>query len=208
MNEEAGELAEWNDERGFGFIQTSSGERLFVHIKAFGHLARRPVALDRVSFVRGPGRDNRPVAVRAAIAGMRPEVAVQELSDKIETAQFARALRMTAAAILLLMIVAAQSLGTAPRWFIAVYLAMGFVSALTYWLDKRAARTGRWRIAEATLHGIDLWGGIIGGLMAQVILHHKTAKTSFAAVTAAIVLLHAGVIAAFLFGLIRLPQLF
>ena len=204
MNEEAGELVEWNDERGFGFIQTASGERLFVHIKAFGPLPRRPVARDRVSFVRGRGRDDRPVAIHASIAGLRRAV-VPDVTDKVETAQFARALRMAAAAILLLMIVAAQSNGTAPRWLIVVYLLMGLVSAATYWIDKRAAQTGGWRIAEATLHGTDLWGGILGGLLAQVILHHKTAKTSFAAVTACIVLLHAGLIAAFLFRFIQLP---
>jgi uncharacterized membrane protein YsdA (DUF1294 family)/cold shock CspA family protein len=207
VSREAGELVEWNDDRGFGFIEVAGGERLFVHIKAFGHTARRPVAQDRVSFVRGPGRDSRPVAVYASIAGLRPVAALQEVSDKVETAQFARALRLAAAAILLLMIVAAQSLGTAPRWLIVVYLVMGLVSAATYWLDKRAAQTGSWRVAEATLHGIDLWGGILGGLMAQVILHHKTAKASFAATTAVVVLLHAALIVAFLFRVIRLPLL-
>jgi uncharacterized membrane protein YsdA (DUF1294 family)/cold shock CspA family protein len=208
MSDEAGELAEWNDERGFGFIETAGGERLFVHIKAFGHIARRPLAGDRVRFARGAGRDSRPVAVRAAITGLKAASALEEVSDRIESAQFARALRLAVAAILLLMIVAAQSLGDAPPWLIVVYLVVGLVSAATYWLDKRAAQTGAWRIAETTLHSIDLLGGIIGGLLAQVILHHKTAKASFATVTAIIVVVHAGLLMMVFLGIVPLPQPF
>ncbi|MDB5536778.1 MAG: cold-shock protein, partial [Devosia sp.] len=53
-----GELIEWNDERGFGFIRPDGGnERLFVHISQIGRIATRPQLGDRVSYVIGRGRD-------------------------------------------------------------------------------------------------------------------------------------------------------
>ena len=40
-----GVLSQWNDERGFGFIEpTQGGQEIFVHIKAFRQLAGRPQA--------------------------------------------------------------------------------------------------------------------------------------------------------------------
>ncbi|QYO76891.1 cold-shock protein [Devosia salina] len=35
---ETGQLVQWNDERGFGFIEGSDGGRHFVHISAIGRI--------------------------------------------------------------------------------------------------------------------------------------------------------------------------
>lgn len=46
-----GRLTEWNDDRGFGFIEPlDGGPKVFVHISAFPHDARRPLALDLVTY--------------------------------------------------------------------------------------------------------------------------------------------------------------
>ena len=38
-----GTIAEWNDDRGFGFIKPAEGgERVFCHIKAFQERSKRP----------------------------------------------------------------------------------------------------------------------------------------------------------------------
>ena len=71
------------------------------------------------------------------------------------------------------------------------YLGMGLVSMVAYWRDKRAAEKDAWRTPEATLHGIDLVGGVVGGLLAQQLLRHKTRKQAFVVVTAGIATLHA-----------------
>ena len=77
-----------------------------------------------------------------------------------------------------------------------------------YWIDKRAARNGRWRVSETNLHAVDLCFGIIGGLAAQEIYRHKTVKPRFVATTWAIALIHVLGLAALALGWvgIGLPQ--
>ena len=46
-----GTLAQWNDDRGFGFIQpTEGGQTLFAHISAFPRDGQRPQLHERLSF--------------------------------------------------------------------------------------------------------------------------------------------------------------
>lgn len=181
MNE-TGELVEWNDARGFGFVQPTSGDPLFVHISAFIRPLRRPEPGDRLAFSRGKDKYGRTVVTSAKIAGAtsRPQP-VGPSAERIEGAQLARALRLLGAALIVAALVVLH-----PPVLIWIYIGMGIVSFIAYWLDKRAADAGRWRTAESTLHGIDLLGGIVGGLLAQAALHHKTAKPGFAALTFAI----------------------
>ncbi len=201
MNE-TGELVEWNDDRGFGFVQPVTGSRLFVHISAFERPIRRPEIGDRVAFRRGPGKDGRPAVVAAQIAGgtFRPKPRGPSV-ERIEGAQAARAYRLLAAVVLL----AAVIVLPVPRLGIWIYVGMGTVSVIAYWLDKRAANAGAWRTPEATLHGIDLCGGIVGGLLAQAALHHKTAKPDYAFVTFGIVFIHFAALLALTFWQGDLP---
>jgi uncharacterized membrane protein YsdA (DUF1294 family) len=50
----------------------------------------------------------------------------------------------------------------------------------TYGFDKSAARAGRQRVPEGTLHLLDTLGGWPGGAFAQQWLRHKSSKRSFA----------------------------
>lgn len=80
--------------------------------------------------------------------------------------------------------------GRMPLAVLGVYVVLALVSAGLYIIDKRRAQAGEWRISEATLHGVDLIGGIAGGLVAQEAIRHKTAKRPFVTVTYAIAALH------------------
>ncbi|MDT8857712.1 DUF1294 domain-containing protein [Paracoccaceae bacterium Fryx2] len=51
--------------------------------------------------------------------------------------------------------------------------------ALAFWLDKRRAVAGEWRIPEATLLGMALAGGWVGAKWAQHRFRHKTRKQPF-----------------------------
>ena len=62
-----GRLTDWNDNRGFGFIPPDSGgDRVFVHISAFGKAQRRPVGNELVTYEleRDAKKGNRATSVR------------------------------------------------------------------------------------------------------------------------------------------------
>lgn len=76
-------------------------------------------------------------------------------------------------------------------WPVGAYAAMSAITFLTYWHDKRRAGRGRWRVPEATLHGLELLGGWPGALVAQQVFRHKTRKVSFQVLFWLIVASHA-----------------
>jgi uncharacterized membrane protein YsdA (DUF1294 family) len=113
--------------------------------------------------------------------------------------------RVIGAALILLAAIVATLLRRAPLWLPVAYLMLGLVSFGVYGFDKRAARRGDWRVTEASLHGIDLIGGIAGGLLGQAMFRHKTRKFDFAGATGAIALAHLTALSALLFGFVEIP---
>jgi uncharacterized membrane protein YsdA (DUF1294 family) len=77
------------------------------------------------------------------------------------------------------------------RFVIGLYAVMSTVAFLTYWIDKRRARRGQWRIPEGTLHLMELLGGWPGAWIAQRALRHKSSKRTFRIVFWLIVAAHA-----------------
>ena len=55
------------------------------------------------------------------------------------------------------------------------YLAfMSLLAFILYFVDKRKAINGSWRIKEATLLLVSFLGGVFGGYPAMLIFRHKT----------------------------------
>lgn len=75
-------------------------------------------------------------------------------------------------------------------WIAGVYAGMSLLTLIVYASDKSAAKAGRWRTAESTLHLLALAGGWPGALLAQQWLRHKSAKRQFRAVFWATVVLN------------------
>ena len=69
--------------------------------------------------------------------------------------------------------------GKLPFSILGLYLVTSAVAFVTYSVDKSAARNGRWRTQESTLHLFALIGGWPGALAAQRLLRHKCKKQSF-----------------------------
>ena len=178
MPREAGELIDWKDERGFGFIRRpEGGPDLFVHIKSIEKTNLRPKAGDVVFFKVAPGKDGRPVAVDVKIEGARPLVRT--------------APRIWTAMVLTVLLCTAIIMHRLPYWAALIYLIAGTGSYFYYLADKLAANRKGWRTPERKLHLIDLTFGIIGGLIAQHIYHHKIWKTQFVVITGVIAAIHA-----------------
>ncbi len=62
------------------------------------------------------------------------------------------------------------------------YLYLIFINIITYIVfavDKRRAIRRAWRIPEATLFGLSILGGTVGGMLAMRLCRHKTRHWSF-----------------------------
>ena len=69
-----GTLAQWNDDRGFGFIQpTEGGQALFAHISAFPRTGQRPQLNEPLSFevALSQGGKKQAVAIQRPAAASR-----------------------------------------------------------------------------------------------------------------------------------------
>jgi uncharacterized membrane protein YsdA (DUF1294 family) len=66
--------------------------------------------------------------------------------------------------------------------YLVLLSGYGLLSLITfcfYGVDKSAARRGRQRVRESTLHVLSLMGGWPGAILGQKIFHHKTKKLRF-----------------------------
>jgi len=73
------------------------------------------------------------------------------------------------------------------------------VTAALYWIDKSAARAGRYRIPEKTLLLGCLLGGWPGGLWAAKTFRHKTQKVSYRLRLAVAIMIHLAAVVGWVF---------
>jgi uncharacterized membrane protein YsdA (DUF1294 family) len=73
---------------------------------------------------------------------------------------------------------------------IALFTAWNALVFAIFFVDKRAARHGHWRVSEKTLLTLALVAGSPGAVMAQQLLRHKTRKEPFRSILAAIAVMH------------------
>lgn len=169
VGRQQGVLADWNDDRGFGFIAPATGgSRVFVHVSAFPR-GQRPVTGCEVAYIevrdernRARASEVRYVAVPASSAG----------ASGIPLA-------LATAALFFTLLVGLVVLDEVPVMLLAAYGLFSGVAFLMYGADKSAAVQGRWRTSESTLHTIALVGGWPGALVARPVFRHKTTKQPF-----------------------------
>ena len=202
----SGELVQWNDERGFGFIRDNDGKRYFIHITEIRRTETRPLPGLRMTFDPATGDDGRPVARSAVLMGVAPRPKREEPPPARSGSRLPGAVsRIAVAAAIILAAIAATQQRLAPTWVLIAYLVMGIVSMWRYWRDKRAAENGEWRTSENALQFVDLIGGIAGGLVAQALLRHKVRKPGFALVSWATAAIHLVGLALVIIGVWQLP---
>lgn len=200
----SGELVQWNNKGGFGFVRDEAGHDFYVHISKLAPDQGRPRIGDIMSFDIASGRKGRPAAVDVTVTASTPPPAptmrdIKRMPDSVS--RFKLGLRTVAATLMTLLILWAIGTGQAPVWLGGIYALMGAASALLYRFDKLYAMTGKYRVSETNLHVVDLFGGIIGGLSAQEVYRHKTVKPRFVAMTWTIALIHTLGLAALAFGM-------
>lgn len=198
----SGELIQWNNKSGYGFVRDQAGRDYYVHISAMSG-GGRPRLGDQLSFEPGKGRKGRPSASQVTIIATAP-ASPPSLREAAQPApglsRYWLGLRAAAATVLTLLILWIVAGDRAMIWLGMLYVGMGAASALLYRFDKLYALTGRYRVSETNLHIVDFCFGIIGGLAAQEVYRHKTIKPGFVAITWAIALVHLSGLAFLAFG--------
>jgi uncharacterized membrane protein YsdA (DUF1294 family)/cold shock CspA family protein len=170
-----GQIAEWNDDRGFGFISSSQGsDSVFVHISSFPRDERRPTVNELVSYT--PGFDSQG---RAQAKDVRFTVRSRS-APPVRRVPRSRIAVPIAFAMSFLIALAALVVMERLEWsWLVLYYGASIVTYSFYSRDKTAAQNKWRRTPEATLHMMSLLGGWPGALIAQVLLRHKTRKASF-----------------------------
>ena len=75
----SGELVQWNNKGGYGFVRDDTGRDYYVHIsKVAGD--SRPHIGDRLSFEAAAGRKGRPSAIDVTITATAPSASGGRLS--------------------------------------------------------------------------------------------------------------------------------
>jgi uncharacterized membrane protein YsdA (DUF1294 family)/cold shock CspA family protein len=182
-----GNIAAWNDEKGYGFIKPlDGGSQIFVHIKAFAHSDRRPAVGDVVTYAIAKDGQGRLRAEEATLPG-----------DKLrKTPKRKGSAPVIMVALLLFALLGISTLLTKlSPLILAAYTVMSLITYFAYAIDKSAAQRGRWRTSEGTLHLLALLGGWPGALVAQETLRHKSSKVSFRVVFWATVLINCAALA-------------
>ena len=166
-----GKLKSWNDQKGFGFITPADGGKdVFLHISAFRNRDRRPEIGQFVTYGLATDKQGRPRAVKATLPGDRlsPEKSRKVGSGGVIFAGF-----------FLAIVALSVVIGKAPAIIFGLYLAASLVTFFVYSMDKSAAKSGGWRTAETTLHGLSIIGGWPGAMIAQQTQRHKSKKERF-----------------------------
>lgn len=186
-----GTLVEWNDERGFGFVESGDGTRVFCHVKAFAVRVRRPMPGDRLTYSIAHDAQGRPRATSVRPVGLedaryntgvgRGGLRNARTASPRRSAENSRPVTLALAGVASFAVLLAYLCvtGRIPSVVCLGYPALSVVTMAAYAFDKSAARNGRWRTQEQTLHLLELAGGWPGAWLAQAFLRHKSRKTSF-----------------------------
>lgn len=196
-----GTLTSWNDERGYGFVESLAGARVFAHISAFPARAERPQHGESVSFLVERGADGKSRALDIRYTGPGADTRTRQKSPQQRASQQQRgpqaqrdrtsggAGRQRAAGagnyLVIALFVAFALVVNAnwpiPLWVVGLYGLSSVLCFAVYAADKSAAKRGSRRVPENTLHLLALIGGWPGAICAQQLLRHKTQKASFRA---------------------------
>ena len=180
-----GKLRTWNDEKGFGFIESGGGGKdVFLHISAFRNCGRRPEAGQYVTYTLSTDDRGRSRADEATLPGYR--------KPRPRMSGAAGAVLISGGFLALLALSALMH--KLPALVLWVYLAISLITFMLYSFDKAAAKDGARRTPESTLHWFSVAGGWPGALIAQQVLRHKSKKKSFRTVFWVTVIINCGIL--------------
>lgn len=182
-----GTVSKWQDDKGFGFIKTQSGQEIFFHINEFKS-GQRPDIGEQVVFTLGEDHQGRFQAMQVQeLTFMQQKMSeknhqirqrdnTRHAQSEFESGQKKRLwLGVGFYAVLILLAVMDKL-----NWFVVGwYTLLGIGTFVVYAKDKKAANNNQWRTPESTLHLLSIAGGWVGAMVAQTYLRHKSKKPEF-----------------------------
>ncbi|MBH0064095.1 DUF1294 domain-containing protein [Psychrobacter sp. SZ93C1] len=189
-SKQQGQVKKWQEDKGFGFIETDTGDSVFFHINEF-KARRRPDVGEQVVFTLGQDNQGRMQAkdvqelkfVQQKISQKNKQIR-QRNHKRSAQADFeaGQKKRLFLGAgfygVLILLAIMDKLNWLVVGW----YAALGTITYAMYAKDKAAAQSGNWRTPESTLHLLSALGGWVGAMVAQTYLRHKSQKAEFRAV--------------------------
>jgi cold shock CspA family protein len=130
----SGELVQWNNKGGYGFVRDDAGRDYYVHIsKVAGD--SRPHIGDHLSFEAAAGRKGRPSAIDVTIiaSAPTPQATLHDVKQPAPgVSRYKLGLRTAAATLMTLLIL----------WAIGTVELFGLAEALTAWGRSRLSCKG------------------------------------------------------------------
>ena len=77
---------------------------------------------------------------------------------------------------------------------IPALIGLNAITFLYFWLDKRRAQNGGWRVRESDLLALSFFGGTPAAFYARHFLRHKTRKEPFSTQLQLILMVQAGIL--------------
>ncbi len=186
-HKQQGQIKKWQEDKGFGFIETEAGESVFFHVSEF-KAPRRPVIGDEVVFTVGRDNQGRLQAKQVQELGFVQQQMAQKNNQirkrnaqkgkqaEFEEGQKKRLFLGVGFYGVLILLAAMNKLS----WLVVGwYVALGLITYIMYAKDKAAAQSNEWRTPEMTLHILSALGGWVGAMVAQTYLRHKSQKPNF-----------------------------
>lgn len=182
-----GQIKKWQEDKGFGFIETEAREQVFFHVSEF-KAQRRPNVGEEVVFSVEYDNQGRMQAKQVQELGFVKQQMAQKnkqirqrnhkrsIQADFEAGQKKRLFVGVGFYLVLILLAAMHKLS----WLVVGwYAVLGLVTYLMYAKDKAAAQRNEWRTPESTLHLLSVLGGWVGAMVAQNYLRHKSQKSEF-----------------------------
>ena len=115
----SGELVQWNNKGGYGFVRDGAGNDFYVHVSKLVDGQLRPRIGDKLNFEIVSGRNGRPAASNVAVASPAP-MPTRTIRDikrmPRHVSRYAIGLRTAAATMMTLLILLAIVTDRVPVW--------------------------------------------------------------------------------------------
>jgi uncharacterized membrane protein YsdA (DUF1294 family)/cold shock CspA family protein len=161
-----GTVANWNGDKGYGFIDPSAGGKsVFFHHTAFDKRRWQPQSNDVVTYALSKDKQGRPCAVNVSTDTARPAK---------RRGQTLGLILICFAVGFLTTVCILSAKEKVPVMVSVFYLLISLITFMIYAKDKTAAKRDSWRTPENTLHMLALIGGWPGALLAHKLLRHKS----------------------------------